>query len=77
MLSFTEVQFWVFGCKIKTKQHFKKTLRWFWTSISVKNKNIIICAIKCNTSDLELAKVNTKVGKQGFRSLYIFEFTKK
>ena len=33
-------------------------------------------AIKHNTSDLELRKGKTKVEKQGFRSLYLFEITK-
>ena len=36
----------------------------------------MIGAIKRNTSDLELRKGKTKVGKQGVRSLYIFEITK-
>ena len=39
-------------------------------------ENIIIGAIKCNTSDLELRKGKTKVGKQGVRSLHLFEITK-
>ena len=38
-------------------------------------KNVIIGAIKCNTPDLELQKGKTKVGKQGIRSLYLFEIT--
>ena len=33
-------------------------------------------AIKCNTSNLELWKGKTKVGKQGVCSLYLFETTK-
>ena len=43
---------------------------------SVKYENVIIGAIKRNTSDLELRKGKTKVGKQGVRSLYLFEITK-
>ena len=48
----------------------------FWTANSVKYENVIIGAIKCNTSDLELRKGETKVGKQGIHSLYLFETTK-
>ena len=33
-------------------------------------------AIKCNTSNLELWKGKTKVGKQGVCSLYLFETNK-
>ena len=36
----------------------------------------MIGAIKPNTSLFELRKGKTKVGKQGFRSLYLFEITK-
>ena len=36
----------------------------------------MISAIERNTSDLEHRKGNTKVGKQGVRSLYLFEITK-
>ena len=38
--------------------------------------NVIIGAIKRNTSDLELWNGKTKVGKQDVRSLYLFEITK-
>ena len=48
----------------------------FWTLNSVKYENVIIGAIKRNTSDLELRKRKAKVGKQGVRSLYLFEITK-
>ena len=48
----------------------------FWTVNSVKYENVIIRVIKRNTPDLELSKRKTKVGKQGVRSLYLFEFTK-
>ena len=43
---------------------------------SVKYKNVIIGAIKRSTSDLELTRGKKTVGKQGVRSLYIFEITK-
>ena len=43
----------------------------------VKYENVMIGAIKRNTSDLELRKGKTKVGKQGVRSLYLFEITKQ
>ena len=48
----------------------------FWTANSVKYENIIIDANKRNTSDLELQKGKTKVGKQGVRSLYLFKISK-
>ena len=48
----------------------------FWTANSANYENVIIGAIKRNTSDLELRKGKTKVRKQGVRSLYIFEITK-
>ena len=51
------------------KAAFHKTLTRFWTVNCVKYENIIIGAIKRSTSDLE-------VGKQGVRSLYLFEITK-
>ena len=60
----------------QNKTVFQKTLTRFWTVNSVKYENVIIGAIKRNTSDLELRKGKTKVGKQGFRSLYLFEITK-
>ena len=44
--------------------------------LSVKYGTIIIGAIKCNTSNLEFQKGNTKVGKQGVCSLYLFEINK-
>ena len=47
------------------------------TANSVKYENVIISAIKRNTSDLELRKVKTKVGKQGVPSLYLFEITEQ
>ena len=48
----------------------------FWTSNSVKHENVVIGAIKHNTSDLELRRRKTKVEKQGVLSLYLFEITK-
>ena len=63
-LSIAKVLFWGFGCKIQTKQPFKKTLTRFWTVNSVKYENVIIGALKHNTSNLELRKGKTKVGKQ-------------
>ena len=48
----------------------------FWTANSVKYENVTIGAIKHNMSDLELQKGNSKVGKQGIRSLYLFEIMK-
>ena len=48
----------------------------FWTVNSIKYENVIIGAIKHNMSDLELRKGKTKIGKQGIRSLYLFEITK-
>ena len=48
----------------------------FWTASSVKYGTVIISAIKRSISDLELRKGNTKVRKQGTRSLYLFEITK-
>ena len=74
-LSITKVLFRGFGCKIQTKRPFKKTLTRFWTVKGVKYENVLIGAIKRNTSDLELRKGKTKVGKQGVRSLYLFEIT--
>ena len=56
---------------------FQKTLTRFWTAKSVKYENVIIGAIKRNTSDLELRRGKTKVGKEGVRSLYLFEITKQ
>ena len=48
-----------------------------WTANGVKYENVIIGAIKHNTSDLEVRGRKTKVGKQGVCSLYsIFEITK-
>ena len=41
-----------------------------------KYENVIIGAIKHNTSDLKLQRGKTKIGKQGVRSLYLFEITK-
>ena len=61
---------------VKYKAAFQKTLTPFWTANSTKYENVIIGAIKHNPSDLELRKGNTKVGKQGVRSLYIFAITK-
>ena len=55
---------------------FQKTLTRFWTANCAKYENIIIDAIKRNTSDLELRKGKTKVGKQGVRSLYLFKISK-
>ena len=55
---------------------FQKKLTRFWTANSVKYENVIIGAIKCNTSDLELWKGKIKVGKQGVGSAYLFEITK-
>ena len=40
-------------------------------------ENVISGAIKRNTSDLELRKGKTKVGKQGVRSPYLFEIAKQ
>ena len=71
-----KVLFRGFGCKIQTKRPFKKTRTRFWTVNSEKYENVIIGAIKHNTSDLELRKGKTKVGKQGIRSLYLFEIIK-
>ena len=68
-LSITKVLFRGFGCKIQTKQPFKKTLTRLWTANSVKYVNVITGAIKHNASDLELQKGKTKVGKQGLHSL--------
>ena len=70
-LPITKVLFRGFGCKIQIKRPFKKR-----TVNSVKYENVIIGAIKRNTSDLELRKRKTKVEKQGLRSLYLFEITK-
>ena len=55
---------------------FIKTLTRFWTANFAKYENVIIGAIKCNTSKLKLRKANTKVGKQDVRSLYLFGITK-
>ena len=62
---------------VKYKQTaFQKTHTQFSAANSAKYENIITGAIKCNMSDLELWKGNTKVGKQGVHSLYIFEIAK-
>ena len=76
-LSITKVLFRGFGCKIQTKRPIKKTLTRFWAMNRVKYENVIIGAIKRNTSDLELRKWKTKVGKYGARSLYLFEIAKQ
>ena len=55
---------------------FQKTLTRFWTADSAKYENVIIGAIKRNTSDLELRRGKAKVGKQGVSSLYLFDITK-
>ena len=68
-----KVLFWGFGCKIQTKWPFKKTLTQFWTVNNVKYENVLIGAMKCNMSDLDLWKGKTKVGKQGVHSHYLFE----
>ena len=58
---------------IKYKQSgFSKMLTRFWTANSIKYENTIIGAMKRDTSDLELWKRNTKVGKQGVRFLFTF-----
>ena len=67
LLSTTKVLFQGFGCKIETK-----LLTHFWTANSVKYENVIIGAVKCNTSILELQNRKTKVGKQGVHFLYLF-----
>ena len=54
----------------------KTSLTQFWTMNSVKYENVITGAIKRSMSDLELRKRKTKVGKQGVRSLYLFEIAK-
>ena len=46
------------------------------SEIKCNNENVIIGAIKRNTSDLEVRKGKTNVGKQCVRSLYLFEITK-
>ena len=58
------------------KAAFQKTLTRFWTANSVKYENEIIGAIKRNTSNLELRREKTKVGKQGICFLYLLEITK-
>ena len=45
------------------------------TANNVKYENLIIGAIKHSTSDLNTGR-ETKVGKQGVLSLYLFEITK-
>ena len=61
-----------FGCKIQTKGPSRNADTVLTMNI-VKYENVIICAIKRNTSNLELRKKKTKVGKQGVRFLYLFE----
>ena len=76
-LSIAKVLFRGFVCKISTNNAaFQKTLTRFWTINSIKYENVTIGLIKRNTSDLELRKGKTKAGKQGVRSLYLFEITK-
>ena len=58
------------------KAVFQKPLTRFWTVSSIKYENVIIGAIKRNASDLEPRRRKTKVGKQGVRSLYLFQITK-
>ena len=58
------------------KAVFQKLLTRFWIANSVKYENVVIGAIKRSMFDLEHRKGNTKVGKQGVRSLYSFETTK-
>ena len=57
-------------------KYFQETLTRFWTANSVKYENVIIGAIKRNTSDLELQKGKTKDGKEGICSVYLFDITK-
>ena len=52
-------------------------LKRLWSANGVKYENEIISAVKRNTFDLELQKGKTKIGKQGARSLYLFEITKR
>ena len=54
----------------------KPNLYFTQDALLVMNTLLWIGAIKHNTSNLELWKGNTKVGKQGVRSLYLFEITK-
>ena len=62
-----KVLFQSFGCKIQTKL---LTLTWFWTADSVNYaENVIMQHVRLGTPE-------TLVGKQGVRSLYIFEITK-
>ena len=64
-----------FGCKIQTKGP-SRNADTVLTVNTVKYENVIIGAIKHNTSDFELRKGKTKVGKQGVRFLYLFEIAK-
>ena len=68
--------FGVLTVKYKQRGLSEKLTR-FRTANSVKYENIIIGATKRNTSDLELRRGKTKVGKQGVRSLYLFKITKQ
>ena len=62
-----------FWLQNRNKTAFQKTLTRFWTVNSVKYENVIIGAnhVRLGTPERE-----TKVGKQGVRSLYLFEITK-
>ena len=72
-----ESAIWGFSLQKTNKAAFKKMLTRVWTANGVKYENVIIGAIKHNTSDLEVRGRKTKVGKQGVCSLYsIFEITK-
>ena len=64
--------FGVFGCKIQTKQSFKKTLTRFGTANSVKYENIIIDANKHDTSDLETLERENKGRKNKAFVLFIY-----
>ena len=73
-LSITKVPFRGFGCKIQTKQPFKKTLTRFWTVNNVKYGNVIIAPIKRSTSDLELRKGKTKVANKINTLITFFQY---
>ena len=68
--------FWVLAVKYKQSGLSRIADTVLDCKYSVKYENVIIGATKRNMSDLELRGGKAKVGKQGVRSLYLFEITK-
>ena len=68
----TKMLFRSFACKIPTKRPFENADTVLDCEYGVTHENTIILTIKCNMSDMELRKGNTKVGKLGVNSFPFF-----